>query len=219
MHHHLETDKHTGIFNHVAFNYLKHYFRFYTLPLIIGVVFYFIKEWKSLNIRYFALALSLIIIPSIYVCTYSQDENIGYKNYYIIYLGLITLSCLFIRDFRSISQSICTAFFVFMFGFKTAFNYFQNTLQSYYNNEFYIANDLAQIQNGKTVVYYDTFIDWLTEWQVTYANGKHSKDGAFLSVKEVASSSADISSTFPISCKYFSKLWLSLLVMLLEILS
>ena len=52
---------------------------------------------------YYALAFSLLIIPAFYVCTFSQDENIGFKNYYIIYLGLIIFPLLFIRDFRSIT--------------------------------------------------------------------------------------------------------------------
>jgi len=128
----------------------------------------------------------------LYTCTFSQDENLAYKNYYAIYLGLVILSLLFIRDYRSISQGFTTATFVILFGFKTAFLYFQNTLKSYYNNEFYITNDLAQIHNGKAVVYYNNYIDWLTEWQTTYASGKHSKDGHHLTIEEVATSSADV---------------------------
>ena len=128
----------------------------------------------------------------IYVCTFSQDENLAYKNYYSIYLGLIILSMLFIRDFRSITQGITTAIFVLFFGFKTAFSYFQQTLQSYNNNEFYIANDLAQIHNGKAILYYDKFIDWLTEWQTTYASGRHTTDGHQLTKDELSSSLADI---------------------------
>lgn len=192
LHNSLETDKKFGIFNFEAYNFLKHYLRYFTLPLLIGVGFYFLKERKRLNIRYYALAFSFIIIPVVYVCTFSQNENIAYKNYYSIYLGLIILSLLFIRDFRSITQSITTAIFVLFFGFKTAFSYFEHTLQSYYNNEFYIANDLAQIHNGKAIVYYNTFINWLTTWQTTYASGIHSKDGHALTQEELASSMADI---------------------------
>ena len=81
---------------------------------------------------------------------------------------------------------------MFFFGFETAFSYFQNTLQSDYNNEFYVASDLAQIHNGKAVVYNHTYLDWLTEWQVTYANGDHSKDGQVFTIDEVATSSPDI---------------------------
>jgi len=89
------------------------------LPLLIGVVFYFLKERKKLSARYYALAFSLLIIPAFYVCTFSQDENIGFKNYYIIYLGLIIFPLLFIRDFRSITQGITTAIFVVFFGLVT----------------------------------------------------------------------------------------------------
>ncbi len=186
------TDKHFMGFNIASIDYLKHYFRFYTLPLIAGIAFYFIKAGRGLQARYYAILFSLILIPIIYTCTFSQEENFAYKFYYPIYLGLILLSLLFIRDFRSITQGFTTAVFVFFFGFKTAFSYFQNTLQSDYNNEFYVASDLAQIHNGKAVVYNHTYLDWLTEWQVTYANGKHSKDGQVFSLEEVATSSPDI---------------------------
>ncbi len=192
LHHSLETDKHFGIFNFEAFNFLKHYLRYYTLPLVIGIAFYFFKERKNLSIRYYALAISFIGIPMIYSCTFSQDENIAFKNYYSIYLGLIILSLIFIRDFRSISQGITTAIFVLFFGIKISFTYFTNTLQSYNNNEYYITVDLAQIHHGKAIVYYNSFIDWLTEWETIYANGRHTIDGHHLTQEELITSSADI---------------------------
>lgn len=192
LHHLLPAEQQFAFFDINAFNFLKHYLRFYTLPLLIGVVFYFIKERKALKIQYFALAISLLIIPAIYTCTFAQDDNLAFKNYYPIFLGLIILSLLFIRDFRSISQGFTTAIFVFFFGIQTAFSYFEKTLQSYYNNEFYIANDLSKIYNGKAVVYYENFIQWLTEWKVIYADGRHSKDKHVLSEEEILLSSADI---------------------------
>lgn len=192
LHHSLETDKHFGIFNFEAYNFLKHYLRFYVLPLLIGVLFYFLKERKRLNIRFYSLALSLLIIPMIYACTFSQDENLAFKNYYAIYLGLIILSLLFIRDFRSITQGITTAVFVLFFGFKISFIYFEKTLQSYNNNQYYIANDLTQIHNGKAIVYYDNFISWLSGWQTTFASGRHTKDGHQLSTEELDASLSDI---------------------------
>lgn len=192
LHHNLEADKRLGIFNHEAVNFLKHYLRFYTLPLVIGVLFYFLKERKSLNIRYYALALSFLLIPMIYACTFSQDENLAFKNYYAIYLGLIILSVLFIRDFRSISQGITTAIFVLFFGIKISFIYFQHSLQSYNDNEYYIANDLAQVNKAKAIVYYDNFIPWLTEWKTIFASGKHTISGDELTQGELLNSSADV---------------------------
>ncbi len=192
FHHNLDQDKKFGIFNFDAFNFLKHYLRYYTLPLLIGVVFYFLKERKKLSARYYALAFSLLIIPAFYVCTFSQNENIGFKNYYIIYLGLIIFPLLFIRDFRSITQGITTAIFVVFFGIKMSFVYFQHSLQSYNNNSYYIVNDLSQIRSGKAIVYYDNFIPWLTEWKTIFANGKHTKDGDEMTRGELMNSSADI---------------------------
>lgn len=192
LHHSLETDKTYGVFNFEAFNVTKHYLRYYVLPILIGVFFYFLKERKELSIRYYALLLSFIIIPIIYLCTYTQDENLAYKNMYPIYLGLIVLSLLFIRDFRSITQSIATAVFVIFFGFKISFIYFENTLQSANNNEYYIANDFAKIHNGKAIVYYDNFIPWLTEWQTTFASGKHTISGHRLTTDELMASLADV---------------------------
>lgn len=192
LHHSLDTDKRFGIFNYEATNYLKHYLRYYMAPLLAGVLFFFLKERKRLKIRYYALALCLVLLPMLYVCSYAQDENLAFKNHYAIYLGLITLSLLFIRDYRSISQSFTTAVFVFFFGFKISITYFEKTLQSANDNQYYIANDLAQIHNGKAIVYYDNFIGWLTEWQVTFASGKHTRDGHTLSADELSASLADI---------------------------
>jgi hypothetical protein len=192
LHHSLETDKSYGIFNYNSMLYVRHYMRFYTLPLAIGVAFYFLKERQQLHIRYYGLALSMIILPIIYMCTFSQDENLFFKNQYALYLGFIILSLLFIRDYRSISQGITTAIFVLFFGFKIAFFFFKITLQSYNNNAYYIANDLAQIHNGKAIVYEESFIPWMTEWQTTYASGKHTKDGREMTASELEASLADI---------------------------
>lgn len=192
LHHSLETDKQFGVFNFEAFNYLKHYLRFYTLPLFIGVIFYFLKERSDLALRYYALAIGLIVIPMIYVCTYSQDENLAYKNYYSIYLGLILLALLFIRDYRSITQGVATAIFVLFFGFKSSFEFLQKTLQSYNDNEFYIANDLSQINKGKVIVDYNTFISWLTEWRTIYTNGRFTTREKMLTKDEIYNAKADL---------------------------
>ena len=192
LHHSLETDKHLGIFNYEGAKFVKHYLRYYTVPLFVGVSFYFLKERKRLNMRYYTLAYSLLLIPLIYNCTFSQDENLAFKNQYPMYLGLIILSLLFIRDHRSISQGVATGIFVLFFGFRISFLYFQNTLQSANDNQYYIANDLAQIHNGKVIVYYDNFITWLTEWQTTFASGKHTKDGHMMTSQELSASLADV---------------------------
>lgn len=192
LHHSLESDNKFGIFNFESFGFLKHYIRYFTLPLFIGVVFYFVKENKRLNFRYYTVAISLLLIPAIYNLTFSQDENLGFKNQYSIYLGLIILTLLFVRNFRSITQGFATAIFVLFFGFKTSIIYFQKTLQSANNNEYYISSDLAQIHNGKAIIYYDNFIGWLTEWQITYASGKHSKEGKILIPEEINASLSDI---------------------------
>jgi hypothetical protein len=128
----------------------------------------------------------------IYVCTFAQDENLAFKNYYIIYLGLIIFPLLFIRNFRSISQGITTAIFVLFFGVKISFIYFQHTLQSYNNNQYYIANNLSQISKGKAIVYYDNFIPWITNWKTIFANGKHTPDGDEITQGELVNSSADV---------------------------
>lgn len=185
-----------------AWNFLKHYLRYFVAPLAIGVVFYFIKEYKSLHARYFALAVCFIIIPSIYTCTYAQTENLAFKNYYVIFLGLIVLSMLFIRDFRSISQGITTAIFVFFFGFQTAFAYFEKTLQSDFDNMYYVANDLSAVRNGKLVAYYDNFVSWIGNWQSIFANGNHTKQQKKLSTNEILALKADVilaDNTTPIS--------------------
>ena len=169
-------DKKYWVFNSSSLLMLKHYLRFQILPLLIGVIFYFLKEFKQLTIRYYALLIGFVFIPMLYNCTFVQDQNLGYKNYYTIYLGLITLSLLFIRDFRSISQAFFTAVFVFFFGFPKAKDYFIKTLQKTTDNMYVIANDLNSVQNGKVVAYYDNFITWLTDWQTTFANGIHTPD-------------------------------------------
>ncbi|MFN8284872.1 MAG: hypothetical protein U0U67_16735 [Chitinophagales bacterium] len=192
LHHSLETDKKYGIFNSQGFYYSMHYLRYYVLPLAIGVVFYFLKERKELSVRYYALAFSFIIVPFVYNCTFSQDENLAFKNQYAIYVGLILLSLLFIRDYRSLSQGISTAIFIFFFGFKISFGYFQKTLQMDKDNLFYLANDLSEIHNGKAIVFYDNFVSWITDWNTVFASGKHSKDGKALTATEIENTNADL---------------------------
>ena len=191
---HTSTDSKSilGFFNKDAFYFLMHYLRFMILPLVIGVIFYFLKERKDLHFRYYAIAVGFIIIPSIYVCTFSQEENLAYKNYYSIYIGCMVLCLLFIRDFRSISQAIATAIFVGFFGFKTAFSFLEKTLQSDYSNMYYLANDLSSIKNGHAVVYYDNYISWMGNWNSVFASGKHTTSGKQLSVQEILNEQADI---------------------------
>lgn len=197
LHHSLEIDKKYGIFNAQGFYYSVHYLRYYVLPLAIGVLFYFIKERKELNSRYYALAISLIAVPFIYNCTFSQDENLAFKNQYAIYLGLILLSLLFIRDFRSISQSITTAIFIFFFGFKISFGNFQKVLQMDKDNLYYVANDLSEIHNGKAIVFYDNYISWLTDWNTIFASGKHSKNGIAMTTSEIEKTTVDLIVDYP----------------------
>ena len=192
LHHSLEIDKKFGIFNAQGYYYSVHYLRFYVLPLIIGVAFYFLKERKKLSLRYYTLAFSFIVIPFIYNCTFSQDDNLAFKNQYSIYLGLILLSLLFIRDYRSISQSITTAFFIFFFGFKISFGYFQKTLQTDKDNLYYIANDLSEMHEGKAIVFYDNYLTWITDWSSIFASGKHSINGKALSEKEIEDAGVDM---------------------------
>ena len=192
LHHALDAKNQHKWFHQASYIQLKEYLATYTLPLLIGIVFYFLKEYKKLPVRYYALALSFLIIPMLYQCTHIAEDNFGFKNQYSIYLGLIIFSLLFIRDFRSISQGFTTAIFVIFFGFKFSFLQFQQALQSGFNNEYYIANDLAQINHGKAIVSNDNYISWLTEWQITFANGKHTKEGKRISVSELETSAADI---------------------------
>lgn len=190
-HHSLDIDKKYGIFNAQGFYFSVHYIRYYVLPLAIGVFFYFIKERKALTLRYYALATSFIAVPFVYNCTFSQDENLAFKNQYPIYLGLIMLSILFIRNFRSVSQGITTAIFIFFFGFKISFGYFEKSLQMENDNLYYVANDLSEIHHGKAVVFFDNYVTWLTDWKTVFASGKHSKNGTALTLSEIENIHAD----------------------------
>jgi hypothetical protein len=122
-------DQKYWIFHASSIGMLKHYGRFFLWPLLIGVLFYFAKEFRQLSARYYAVLIGFVLVPMIYTCTFVQDQNIGFKNYYPIYIGLMTLALLFIRDFRSISQAFFTGVFVFLIGFPKAKDYFIKTLQ------------------------------------------------------------------------------------------
>lgn len=194
LHHHplIESQQTLWIFSVDAFNYLKHYLRYFVAPLAIGVLFYFLKERMKMHLRYYAIAISMLIVPAIYMCTFPQTENIAFKNYYAIYLGLIILSLLFIRDFRSISQSITTAIFVFFFGFSNAFVMFEKTLQSYYNNMYYLSNDLASVKRATIATAEDNFLTWMGNWHTIFYNGKHEKNPKQLTANEIIDTNADL---------------------------
>ncbi|MEZ4878698.1 MAG: hypothetical protein R2801_00855 [Chitinophagales bacterium] len=150
------------------------YLRFYLLPLVIGIVFYFIKERKKINIRYYALIVGLIIIPIIHQSTIIQDEDFGFKNYYPIYIALITITILFIRDFRSLSQEIALYIFILFFGWKTFKQSSIAAAQFGKSNLYSLATEIDTIKNGKMLVYYDNYFSWLAkEWEVEFLNNKH----------------------------------------------
>ncbi|MCC6516691.1 MAG: hypothetical protein IT275_10100, partial [Chitinophagales bacterium] len=89
-------------------------------------------------------------------------------------------------------QGVATAIFVLFFGFKSSFEFLQKTLQSYNDNEFYIANDLSQINKGKVIVDYNTFISWLTEWRTIYTNGRFTTREKMLTKDEIYNAQADL---------------------------
>lgn len=188
----LASDKHFWIFNLSSWSVLKHYVRFFILPLLLGVLFYFVKQRKKLNHKYYTVFYAFIVLPTLYTLSFSQDENLGFKNYYPLYLGCCLLILLFLRDFRSISQGIFAFVFIFFFGFKQSFNYFSKTLQSGNQNMYYLSADFAEQHQQKAVVYYDNFISWNTDWMVYFANGKHTKNMDQLSQKEMFNSEADV---------------------------
>ena len=54
---------------------------------------------------------------------------------------------------------------------------------------------IAQVRASpvrRVIVYYDNFITWLTEWQTTFASGKHTKDGHMMTSQELSASLADV---------------------------
>lgn len=182
------------IFDLSSVGMVKHYLRFYVLPLLIGVLFYFVKEYKQLPARYYALLLGFVVMPVLYTATFAQDQNLGFKNYYPVYLGLMTLALFFIRDYRSISQAFFTAVFVFAVGFPKAKEFFIKALQKGTDNLYAISNELNAVPNGKLIAYFDNFITWNTDWQTTFANARHtpSPKQAKMSREDILNTEADI---------------------------
>ncbi len=191
-HHQLESDRKYWIFDVEAWNVLKHYVRYFILPLVLGILFYFVKQRKKLNHKYYALFYAMILFPMLYNLTISQDENLGYKNFYSLYLGLSLLLLLFLRDFRSISMGFFAFIFVFFYGFKQSFHSFGKALQSHNQNMYYLSTDLAEIHDGSAIVYYDNFLGWNTDWKIYFANGKHSKVKEEMTLENMFNSDADI---------------------------
>ena len=93
------------------------------------------------------------------------------------------ISALFLRFYYG---NIC----VFL-GFETAFPTFK-TLQSDYNNEFYVKRFCSNTHNGKEVVYNHTYLDWLTEWQPNLCKWRSQQRRTSFTIDEVATSSPDI---------------------------
>lgn len=150
------------------------YLRYFLMPLVIGVIFYLIKQRKKINIRYYALIVGLIIIPIIYQSTIMQDENFGYKNYYVVYIAFVTITILFIRDFRSLSQQIAMYAFILFFGFKTFKSYSISTVQFGKSNVYALAIEIDTVKNGKMALYYDNYFSWLSEeWDIVFLNNRH----------------------------------------------
>ncbi|MEZ5036846.1 MAG: hypothetical protein R2760_05075 [Chitinophagales bacterium] len=173
FHYSIEKDSKILFMSKSALYMCLHYIKYFILPLFIGVLFYFIKQGKQLHIKHYAVLLSYIILPIIITSLHVQDQNTAYKNYYIIYLGLLILSFIFIRDFRSITQKTAIGIFIIFYSFNQIADSFIKFSQSYNNNTFRIANDLTHIRKGKIIVYYDNYISYLTNWESIYANGRH----------------------------------------------
>jgi hypothetical protein len=181
-------------FDKSAFYFCVHYLRYFVLPLIIGIVFYLIKQRKKIGIKYYAVILGYIILPFIFTSLKPQTENIAYQNYYIIYLGLIVITFLFIRDFRSISQKITLGVFILFYAIPQFITYGINSLQQYNNNVFRIAKDLESVNKAKMIAYDDNFISYTTDFQTIFANGKHTrkKDRIINSIEEIQEIKPDI---------------------------
>lgn len=149
------------------------YLRFFMLPILVGVIFYFIKQRKKINIRYYAIFVGYVLLPFIYNLCIQQQETVGYENYYIIYLGVLALVFLFIRNFSSLSQKFFLGIFILFFALPQFKNLFISSLQSYDNNRYRIANEIKALQHGKIIAFYDNYISYKSSWNTIFANNRH----------------------------------------------
>ena len=161
------------IFDKSALYFGLHYLRYFILPILIGVLFYFIKQRKKITSKHYAIFIGYVLIPIFVNALHPQIENVAYKNYYIIYLGLIVLTFIFIRDFRSLSQKISFGIFILFYALPQMKNYTISSLQQYHNNLYRVANNIKFLNYGKIIAYDDNFLSYTSNWQTIFANNRH----------------------------------------------
>lgn len=190
------TEKNSKIlfFDKSALYMCWHYIRFYIMPLMLGVLFYFFKQKKSLSSKHYAVLISYIILPIIITSLHAQTKNLAYRNYYIIYLGLLILSFIFIRDFRSLTQKTAIGIFILFYALPQIKSSIIQYSQTYNNNSFRIADELSTIRHANIIAYYDNYFSYITNWKTIYANGKHQPKAnrKLLSNTEIEKLNADL---------------------------
>lgn len=137
-------EKILGIIIPYSFHYVKGYAIYYLWPGLLGLFLYFLKEKFKVQTGYYVLIMAYIVLPmAAYMCV---RENLDFSHRYFIgpYLGLVMVSGLIIRNKKSI---IISLFGLILLG-KTAITSFEQGLKSlhfYYNNTWYISEELSAL--------------------------------------------------------------------------
>ncbi len=192
-------DKIFGLFQSDSFYLQVHFFRYYQYPLVFMLGLAFLMHLKKISKDFFVIFVSFILIPLLFYSTTQQDMNLGYRYQYPMYLGLLGLSALFIREFdwKYIIIGILLNIFIVI-----PIHLDRIKKQPYQIENNYVRTVSAlQKFHGKAAATDAGYIGWLSQWEVHDLWGLNTPEfsNKLTSVEDIRQLSPDLVEIAPYS--------------------
>lgn len=157
-------DKVFGFFQEASFYAQVHYLKVYMWPLVLALVIPMIGYVKQHTYKTYTIVFSLLVVPFLFYSTTQQDMNLGFRYQYPMYIGMLSLLTVSVREYRA-HWLIIPALYV---AWMTAQIHYDRLTEQ----PFQIKNNYVQVveklrdYSGVAAATDAGYIGWLSHWEV-----------------------------------------------------
>ncbi|MCZ2393816.1 MAG: hypothetical protein LC105_08180 [Chitinophagales bacterium] len=144
--------------------HVREYAIYYIYPGLIGLFIYFAKSKFKIRTNYYVLIISTIVLPMLAYLTIRENLDFARRYFIIPYIGVVIVSTLLIRNYKSITLSFFTFLLLIRIGI-ISIEQGSKSLAHYYNNIFDLAQDLSKYPNTKLATSEAGIITWKSRLQ------------------------------------------------------
>ncbi|MCO5231990.1 MAG: hypothetical protein M9958_12640 [Chitinophagales bacterium] len=152
-------DKVWGLFPIHSIYHVREYAIYYISPGLIGLLLYIIKSKFKIKSKYYILILSTIILPMLAYLAIRENLDFSRRYFIVPYIGLVIVSALFIRNYKSITLSFFSILLlirIVMISMEQG----SKSLAHYYNNIYNLAQELSKYPEVKLATSEAGIITW-----------------------------------------------------------